>query len=577
MYKLIKKKLLGISISGRILLFFSSLIISSLLITGFFFQIIYFSFMSQQVVESAKQTNTSISSYIKTTLERINSYSRIILSNTEVQALLRSEDGYSEIALRESVEETLSQMKSNFQEITSIYIIDRSKRRYFTEINDVNSYQFNDYFYSSAWSKARLLRGSSYFALDGGAIFINTQSTNFISNIRVINSLYTQKAIGGVAINISEDALKKSFLDISNQYGLKIFLLDENNDLITSSHEYSYEIGEFLYFGDKSDKKYSINKKEEVVYSYHKIDKFNWKIVTVSPLEGDKEFYVFLLTSLISLIVLAGLVFTGSMIITKMITKPVNILADSMVELGKGNLRKVKFDTSIQEFNSLRDGYNKLTDEIEDLISKVVKQEKVKRKAELDTLQAQIKPHFLYNTFDSIASLALMGDNQQVYDMVSSLGNFYRISLSKGKEIITVGEELDALKSYLKILHIRYDNFEIKFDIDKELMGEKIIKLILQPFVENSIYHGIKPKGENGIIEIKLYKDSEYMVIVVKDDGVGMEPDQLKLFHSGDNSFGVKGTLERIKLYYGLNDLVKFKSQKGYGTEVEMRFPLQEG
>lgn len=532
--------------------------------------------MSQQVVESAKQTNTSISSYIKTTLARINSYSRIILSNTEVQALLRSEDGYSEISLRESVEETLSQMTSNFQEISSIYIIDRNKRRYFTEINDVNSYEFNDYFYSSAWSKARLLRGSSYFALDGGAIFINTQSTNFISNIRVINSLYTQKAIGGVAINISENALKKSFLDISNQYGLKVYLLDENNDLITSSHKYSYEIGEFLYTGEKNEKKYLINKDEEVIYSYYNIDKYNWKLITVSPLEGDKEFYVFLLTSLISLIVLAGLVFAGSMIITRMITKPVNILADSMVELGKGNLRKVKFDTTIQEFNSLRDGYNKLTDEIEDLISKVVNQEKVKRKAELDTLQAQIKPHFLYNTFDSIASLALMGDNQQVYDMVSSLGNFYRISLSKGKEIITVGEELDALKSYLKILHIRYDNFEIKFDIDKELMGEKIIKLILQPFVENSIYHGIKPKGENGIIEIKLYRENKYMVIVVKDDGVGMDSSQLELFYTGDKSFGVKGTLERIKLYYGLNNLVKFKSQKGYGTEVEMRFPLEE-
>lgn len=575
MYQKLKRVILGISISRRILLFFISLIFSSLLVTGFLFQKIYFSFLTHQIEESANQTTISISSYIKSTLSRINTYLRIILSNPDVQSLLHSNDSYSEISVRENVEELIFLMTHNYQEISSIFIIDRKNRKFFTERGDVNSFEFNDYYYSDAWSKARRLSGASYFAVDGGSIFVHGQKTDFISNIRIINSLNTFKPIGAVAINVSEDILKQSFKDISDQYDVKVFILNENDKLITSSHKLTNDVYDFLHLGNDQGIKSLLDKDKEIIYSYHNIKKYDWKIVTVSSMEGDKRFYIFLLTALIALLTLSLLVFIGSMVITKMITKPVNILAGSMEELGRGNLKKVEFSTSIQEFNYLRDGYNKLTDEVETLIHKVIKQEKNKRKAELNTLQAQIKPHFLYNTFDSIASLALMGDTDQVYNMVSSLGTFYRISLSKGREVISLGEELEVLKSYLKILSIRYDNFSVNFNLDDNFFDSPVLKLILQPFVENSIYHGIKPKGEKGNINITVLNEEVFLSLIIEDDGVGMDEKTLEKYISGDKSFGVKGTMERIRLYYNRDDLVEIRSKRGIGTTVKIKIPQE--
>lgn len=569
MYIGLKSKFLKISISRRILLFFSSLILVSLLLTGLLFQRVYLKVMMDQVQESSMQTAVSISSNVETILGRINSSSRILFSNKHVQELLTSEDGYSEISLRESVSESLFQMAINFQEISSIYLIDRNKRRYFTETKAVESFDFNDYFFAGAWGKARRLAGSAYFALDGDAIFVNRSSEKFISNIRVINSIYTQKPIGGIVINMPEKVLKDLFNEISREYETEIYLLDEKYKVISSTNSIDYKTREFL----KSIESSYIDRDNKHIYSRKILDN-KWQIFTVAPIKGGGRFTTFLLTTLIALVLLSLMVFWGSMIITKMITKPINILAKSMTDLGRGNLKKVEFHTSIQEFNSLRDGYNKLTDEIETLISKVINQEKTKRKAELNTLQAQIKPHFLYNTFDSISSLALMGDNEQVYNMVTSLGNFYRISLSKGREVITLGEELDALKSYLKILHIRYDNFRVEFDLEESIYGVDILKLILQPFVENAIYHGIKPKGECGTISISSKKQDDHILITIEDDGIGMDAEALDSIFSGSSSFGVKGTLERIKLFYNKKDLVNITSNKGVGTRVDIQIPL---
>lgn len=569
MYKGLKSKFLKISISRRILLFFSSLILVSLLLTGLLFQRVYYKVMMDQVQESSMQTAISISTNIETILGRINSYSRILLSNKDVQDLLTSEDGYSEIALRESVAESLFQMTINFKEISSIYLIDRNKRRYFTETKAVDSFDFNDYFFAGAWSKARRLAGSAYFALDGDAIFVNRSSEKFISNIRVVNSIYTQKPIGGIVINMPEKVLKELFNEISKEYDTEIFLVNESLRVITFTDKMDSQTRAFMKSGENS----YIDRDGNSIYSRKILDN-DWQVITVAPINGGGSFTTFLLTTLIALVSLSIMVFWGSMIITKMITKPVNILADSMTDLGRGNLRKVEFHTSVQEFNSLRDGYNKLTDEIESLISKVINQEKIKRKAELNTLQAQIKPHFLYNTFDSIASLALMGDNQQVYNMVTSLGNFYRISLSKGREVITLGEELDALKSYLKILNIRYDNFRVNFNLDEKLYGTNILKLILQPFVENAIYHGIKPKGECGNISITTKRFEEYTLISIEDDGVGMNEEAIDSIFTGSSSFGVKGTLERINLFYNKRDLVAISSKRGVGTRVDIKIPV---
>ncbi|MGL1893459.1 MAG: histidine kinase [Spirochaetaceae bacterium] len=574
MYKAIRERILKNSISGRILFFFSALLVLSLIFSGVFYQKIYSSIMIKQVTEASFQTLNSISTNIKTILKNTNNSSKIILSNIDVQKLLTSEDGYSEIILQSGVNRTISSMMSNYDNIHSIYLIDTKGHRYYADYTVKNVINFDAEFYHNAWSRARSLKGKSYLVQNGGDIFTGVTDSYFVSNIRVINDIESQKPIGGLLINISRDEIKQS-LDVTTRYDTNVYIFDENDTLVTSTLGILEDNFRFIQNIEVEDILYKIDKKDNLIYSFKAIEPYGWKVVSIMPLGGEKTLVTMMFVSFVIFLTLSVLVLIGSIIIAKMITKPIKTLVDSMIEVGKGDLKKVHFNTTIQEFNSLRDGYNSMTDEIQTLLKSTVDQEKLKRKAELNTLQAQIKPHFLYNTFDSICSLALMGENEKVYKMVSSLGSFYRISLSKGREIIPLSSEIEALKNYLDILSFRYENFSVHYSLIEKLSDISILKLILQPFIENSIYHGIKPKGEHGNIWISVEQIDMYCIITLQDDGIGMDNEILESLFDGSDSFGVKGTIHRINLYYERSDLVEIKSKKNYGTTVKIKIPKE--
>ncbi|MBN2617847.1 MAG: sensor histidine kinase [Spirochaetales bacterium] len=547
-----------IRLSNRIILFFTVLISISLIISGFFFNKIFTKFVENMVKENSMQTVTSIGENIKTILDSVNNYSKVILANDEVQLLLKSPNGYAEIDLRDSVNQTMSSIVSNVGEISSIYIIDCNNHKYYSESLAFNYLYFNSIYSSNVWSSTRELKGASHILNNGGDIFRSLTVDDFISNVRVINNIETQSEIGAILINTSHNFLKNSFSKISTRYGTKIYIFDENKNLITSSQHYSKD----SFYNDVN-----------CVYSTFNIEKYGWDVVTITSLQDEKSFLPFFLSTIISLIILASLIFTGSFIITKIITEPVNILTESIEKTGKGNFNKVEYNSFIQDFNILKNGYNTMVSEIEYLIQSVISKEESKRKAELISFQSQIKPHFLYNTFDSISSLALMGDSEKVYQMVTSLGNFYRISLSKGNEIITFKDELDALESYIKILQMRYNNFDVEYDLDEELLTLHTLKLIIQPFVENSIYHGIKPKSSFGLILIAVKKNENKIKISISDNGIGMKSSKIDTILLDRNSFGISGTIERIKLYYGNNSSVIINSELNVGTLVEITIP----
>ena len=196
-------------------------------------------------------------------------------------------------------------------------------------------------------------------------------------------------------------------------------------------------------------------------------------------------------------------------------------------------------------------------------------------------MQAQIKPHFLYNTFDAISSLALSGRNNEAYRALKALGSYYRTSLSRGSEVITIAEELDVVKNYLTIQQLRYgDIFTANYDIDERAKKYKILKLVLQPLVENALYHGIKLKGESGNINISAKYSEDFITLTVEDDGIGMSEEVLKKIIQGryDDtkvSFGLKGTIERLRIFYRVNDLFSIESKEYYGTKVVISIPIE--
>jgi two-component system sensor histidine kinase YesM len=212
-------------------------------------------------------------------------------------------------------------------------------------------------------------------------------------------------------------------------------------------------------------------------------------------------------------------------------------------------------------------------------------EQEAKRKSELEVLQSQIHPHFLYNTLNSVVRLAGTGKNEDVITMITSLSRFFRISLSKGEHFISVADELEHIRNYLIIQKMRYKNkFEYAIEADEAALECRTMKLVLQPLVENAIYHGIEPSADEGFITISARLLEGKLCLQVKDDGLGISPQKLSDLltgptHQDDGSgIGLRNVHERIRLNYGEDYGLQIESEREEGTTVSVWLPcLQEG
>ena len=220
---------------------------------------------------------------------------------------------------------------------------------------------------------------------------------------------------------------------------------------------------------------------------------------------------------------------------------------------------------------------------LQELIEKIKKEEKIIMKNELDLIHAQIKPHFLYNTLDAASALALTRDHENCFNLIQALGNFYRNSLNSGQDEVTVADEIDCIKSYITILNIRYENMiHMHYDIEERILPLPMLKLILQPVVENAVYHGIKEREREGNIYLKGYLDENEIIFIISDDGKGMSEDRIRKVLSGKtrtkkSGFGLYSLIQRISLYYDMESPVTVTSEVGSGTEITLRLTVIKG
>jgi len=223
----------------------------------------------------------------------------------------------------------------------------------------------------------------------------------------------------------------------------------------------------------------------------------------------------------------------------------------------------------------LKDSYNEMLVELNHLIEQLVEKEKVVQQASYEAMQEQIKPHFLYNTLETLGYLALEKPRAEVYEAIETLGSFYRRFLSSGQSEILLSEEIEIIRNYLTLQKLRYEDiFSDEYDICMNISHIKVPRLILQPLVENSLYHGIRPKGEKGRIRISVYQQEGQVRISVFDTGIGMGAEQLEQIKAGSrHSFGLKKTIQRLQNYYGVEDVYEIRSEPGYYCEVVLKLP----
>jgi two-component system sensor histidine kinase YesM len=227
-----------------------------------------------------------------------------------------------------------------------------------------------------------------------------------------------------------------------------------------------------------------------------------------------------------------------------------------------------------------------MIDYMNELFERLLQEEEDIRKAEMMVLHEQIKPHFLYNTLETIRYLAIQENAVQARDALETLGSFYRNFLSKGKREIPFQNELRIIQDYLSLQKLRYgDSFTDEYEIEEETLDFMVPKLILQPLVENSIYHGIKLKGEPCIIRITAKMSEEGLHIFIYDTGIGISEEQIRKVLEGEREehdetvrtspggFGLAGTIDRIRYYCNKEDVVSIRSEMGEYTEIELFIP----
>lgn len=270
-----------------------------------------------------------------------------------------------------------------------------------------------------------------------------------------------------------------------------------------------------------------------------------------------------------------------AILVSGSIVRPIRKLKHNMTEVSNGNLNSYYSGHSKDEISILGQHFNQMLDDIKALIDKVYKMESQKRNAELKTLQSQINPHFLYNTLDTVQWKALEYDDFEVADMISSLSGFFRISLSDGKEFITLEDEAKHVGYYLDIQKVRYkEKVNYTINIEEDVKQFLIPKLIVQPLVENSIYHGLKLVKRNGDIKIDIFRKNDFIFIKVADNGLGIDEDKLVEIKSNlENSiesehYGLYNINERLKIFFGNKYKIYIKSKYDLGTTILLKIPI---
>jgi two-component system sensor histidine kinase YesM len=321
---------------------------------------------------------------------------------------------------------------------------------------------------------------------------------------------------------------------------------------------------------------------EEVVQDYviFEVDRTNIKY---EQMRGS--FLRWEIFSIVLIISAVGFSVLAAWGLSRSIYTPIKKLHDVTTTITKNDLQALMTSDNVDEITELGMSFNIMIGKIRELLDSKIKEQENLKKAELRALQAQINPHFLYNTLDTIIWMAEAKKNAQVIEIVSALSSFFRISLSKGRDWITIGEEIERTNSYLTIQKMRYrDILDYEIQVDERVANYTILKLILQPLVENALYHGIKNKRQGGTIIVRAKpKNANEVQLEVEDNGIGFTPDKLAQLQeeleddSGDikleSGFGIGNVNKRIRLYYGKQYGISVKSEYHTGTCVTLVIP----
>lgn len=546
-------------------------------------------FIKQQAVTNAMQITEQIRIGLDDYFKQIFIIAKSAYIDKNVSSILKNaNNGYSYVETERIMQNYFSNISINRENMVGVAVTLKDGRAYYE-----NAIEFSDINYNFSFE----LWGQLYEKYKSGDIALVASPLNddkyrgYYVLIKSINSFEERRTIGYILFFIKEQGFENILTNIYLKNSGEINLYDKHKKLMygdinsnNNLNNLGVEIGEKngMNFYDEEGQWYLLVYNKSKFLGYFIIAKFELELL----MEGENVLQTIRIVSVVLALFISLIL---SVIISNRLSKKIRLIVKKLERVGEGG-------TNVNFQSSSEDEIGEISNSIGLMIEKLEKSNKKKveyikkskdalinlKEAEFEVLQNQINPHFLYNTLDTIRMKALTNKDIEVSEMTRILSKFFRFNISKGKDIVLIREEIEHVQSYLEIQKYRYkDRLETEIDISEEILDFDIIKLILQPIVENAVIHGLEPLVEGGYIKIHAKWDGDEIIFKITDNGIGIKPGKLKeineqLNDNGDHperGIGLININQRIKFYYGENYGLNITSNYKHGTCVSFNIP----
>ena len=409
--------------------------------------------------------------------------------------------------------------------------------------------------------------------------------------VRMIYNADDFKEMGMIILQVNREKLKNVYSDLSVEFMNGIQILSQNHERLIGMTQDDMTADEMEWLSEQNAEwNYSIDPKTRQMIAYMNIDKTPWQVVAKASLNElfSKEMEGFRSLFVLVMICTVLLLFGFSLLMAMDILEPIKQLVTSIQKFEQQNVHEeIKVDRE-DELGYLSRCFNKMSSEIDNLLNRVYKEQLTRKEAELKALQAQINPHFLFNTLESINWMAQLNNVPEIKDMVTSLSDLMEASIGKGSPMIPLSKELKYIDSYLVIMKYRYgERLSYESKVAQCALQQEVPKLILQPLIENAIYHGVDKVRKKCLIQLTVEKQGDEIYIEIKDNGKGIEPEEVRCMNEQfeedrrdyflekhSKGIGLANVNSRLKLFFGQKYGISIESEYEHYTKIRLCIPI---
>ncbi|WP_409344348.1 sensor histidine kinase [Paenibacillus sp. MBLB4367] len=531
--------------------------------------------------EALYQVNFNVGLFLDDMLKSVAGISM----NASITAMLQRPEDFSEYDKLRLQDTITNKLYSSYFTDTYVTLMDMRGNWYSSRYIDKNMY--NEYV-NASWYGDMLKSPYQIKWMINNKSFTYADKESIITMVKTVTDFQTSQNIGMLVFSVPEKDIRKYFTNLEGE----LYLLDETGTVVSGSHaskagaSFAYPAYLSQIFSGKRGQIIMEKDRTKWIANYDTVSQTGWKLVQVTKYDTVFKEIFDIRRANIAIFALIFIVFIGiTYSISYSISRPVKLLNKRMQELEEKQFNSGLSESGPQEIVTLIGSYNKMVKQIRELIQRQKEQFQQKEDMRFRALQAQINPHFILNTLNNIKWMAYIRNNHDVGEMLSSLGSIMEASIGREGSLITLRQEIAYIENYIALMKLKYnEKLSVRYEIPEELYDCEAIKFMLQPIVENSIVHGIDQSNGLGEITIEAMREHDRLIVVVHDNGAGIEPDKLAEFRrslsepSDDRPLqriGIRNVHDRIRLQYGEAYGLEIESDGEAGTTVKLVVPFK--